>query len=86
MREVTLTAEENQVVGRYTYSTTHLGEWRGHPTTGRSFANVDEVYFFRLRDGRIFGVWDLDDTHRRLCQPGLTWARQQGVLARGRTP
>ena len=72
MREVTLIAEDDQVVGRYTCSATHLGEWRGRPATGRRFDNVDEVYFFRLLDGRIVDLWGLEDTHDRLRQLGLT--------------
>jgi predicted ester cyclase len=72
MREATLIAEGDHVVGRYTCSATHLGEWRGHPPTGRRFDNVDEVYFYRLLEGRIVHLWGLEDTHERLRQLGLT--------------
>jgi hypothetical protein len=39
--------------------------------TGRRFTNIDEVYFFRVRDGRIARAWGLEDTHTRTEQLGL---------------
>jgi ketosteroid isomerase-like protein len=67
-----LIAEGDRVVGRFTCSATHLGEWLGHPPTGRRFERVDEVSIFRFRDGRIVHVWSLEDTLARLRQLGLT--------------
>ncbi|WP_209306275.1 ester cyclase [Blastococcus sp. CT_GayMR19] len=43
MRTVTLLAEGDQVVGRFTCSATHHGPWLGHQPTGRCFVDVDEV-------------------------------------------
>ncbi len=71
MEVVELIAEGDQVVGRFTCSATHLGEWLGHPPTGRRFERVDEVSIFRVRDGRITQVWSLEDTLGRLKQLGL---------------
>ena len=71
MEVVELIAEGDQVVGRFTCSATHLGEWLGHPPTGRRFERVDEVSIFRMRDGRITQVWSLEDTLGRLTQLGL---------------
>jgi predicted ester cyclase len=71
MEVVELIAEGDRVVGRFTCSATHLGEWLGHPPTGRRFERVDEVSIFRLRDGRITQVWTLEDTLGRLQQLGL---------------
>ena len=71
MEVVELIAEGDQVVGRFTCSATHLGEWLGHPPTGRRFERVDEVSIFRMRDGRITQVWSLEDTLERLQQLGL---------------
>jgi hypothetical protein len=68
---VTLVAEDDDVAGRFRCSATHLGEWQGHQPTGRRFEDVDEVYFFRFRDGRIVDVWGLEDTGRRLRQLAL---------------
>jgi hypothetical protein len=52
MEVVDLVAEGHKVASRFTCSGTHEGEWRGHAPTGRRFEQVDEVYFFRLRDGK----------------------------------
>ena len=71
MQVVTLVAEGDQVVGRFTCSGTHRGPWLGHPPTGRRFEDVDEVYFFTLLDGRIVEVWGIEDTPERLRQLGL---------------
>jgi predicted ester cyclase len=71
MRVVDLIAEDDKVVGRFKCSGTHRGEWLGHAPTGRRFEDVDEVYIFRVRDGRIVSAWGLEDTLRRLEQLGL---------------
>jgi predicted ester cyclase len=71
MEIVELVAEGDKVVGRFTCSATHLGEWLGHAPTGRRFERVDEVAIFRLREGRILTAWSLEDTLSRLRQLGL---------------
>jgi predicted ester cyclase len=71
MEIVDLVAEGDQVVGRFRCSGTHLGEWLGHPPTGRRFERIDEVAFFRVRDGKIVAAWSLEDTLRRLEHLGL---------------
>ena len=71
MEVVELIAEGDKVVGRFTCSATHLGEWLGQAPTGRRFERVDEVWIFRFRDGRIVQVWSLEDTLARLRQLGL---------------
>jgi predicted ester cyclase len=53
-------------------SATHLGAWLGHPPTGRRFEDIDEVYFFRLSEGRIVEMWGIEDTAERLHQLGLS--------------
>ena len=68
---VDLLAEGDKVVGRFTCSGTHVGEWLGHAPTGRRFEAVDEVYFFRLSEGRIVHAWGIEDTLGRLEQLGL---------------
>jgi predicted ester cyclase len=72
MEVIDLIAEGDKVVGRFTCSATHLGEWRGHAPTGRRCERVDEVSIFRLREGRIVHAWGLEDTLGRLRQLGLT--------------
>jgi predicted ester cyclase len=71
MEVVELVGEGDTVVGRFTCSATHLGEWRGHAPTGRRFEGVDEVYFFTFADDRIAAVWGLEDTVDRYRQLGL---------------
>ncbi len=71
MDVVDLIAEGDKVVGRFTCSGTHLGEWLGDAPTGRRFEKVDEVYIFRLRAGRIVHAWGIEDTLGRLEQLGL---------------
>jgi predicted ester cyclase len=72
MEVVELIAEGDKVVGRFTCSATHKGDWLGHAPSGRRFERVDEVAIFRLRDGRITNAWSLEDTLSRLRQLGLT--------------
>jgi ketosteroid isomerase-like protein len=72
MELVELIAEGDTVVGRFTCSATHLGDWLGHAPTGRRFERVDEVSIFRFRDGQIVHVWSLEDTLNRLRQLCLT--------------
>ncbi|HEY0904134.1 MAG TPA: ester cyclase [Marmoricola sp.] len=72
MTVVELVAEGETVVGRFSCSGTHVGEWLGYPATGRRFEKVAEVYFFRVVDGRIVHAWGLEDIHERLRQLGLT--------------
>lgn len=71
MEIVDLIAEDDQVVGRFQCSGTHLGDWMGHAPTGRRFERIDEVYFFRIRDGKITEAWGIEDTLKRLEQLGL---------------
>ena len=55
------------VVARMRCTGTHHGEWQGLPPTGRPM-RIDEVYFFRIADGRISGLWGLEDTWTRMRQ------------------
>ena len=68
---VEMVAEGDTVVGRFECSATHLGDWRGHPPTGRRFEAVDEVYFFTFDGDLIARVWGIEDTLDRFRQLGL---------------
>ena len=72
MEIVDLIAEGEKVVGRFRCSATNLGPWRGNAPTGRRFERVDEVYIFRVRDGRIAEAWGIEDTRSRERQLGLS--------------
>jgi predicted ester cyclase len=71
MKIIDVVATDDRVVARFKCSGTHLGDWLGHPPTGRRFAGIDEVYFFRFHNGRITQAWGIEDTLRRLEQLGL---------------
>jgi predicted ester cyclase len=72
MEIVDLIAEGEKVVGRFRCSGTHLGPWRGRPPTGRRFERVDEVYIFRVKNGRISEAWGIEDVRSRERQLGLS--------------
>jgi predicted ester cyclase len=59
------------VVGRFSCSGTHTGDWLGHQPTGRRFTEVAEVYIFRIAHERIVSAWGLEDALSRLRQLGL---------------
>jgi predicted ester cyclase len=68
---VDLVADREKVAAHFRCSGTHLGEWLGHPPTGRRFTNVDEIYIFQMRDGKLAGAFGLEDNPTRLRQLGL---------------
>ena len=70
MEIVELVQEGERVAGRFRCSGTNLGPWRGEEPTGRRMKNIDEVYFFTVRDGRITEAWGLEDTAKRMRQLG----------------
>jgi predicted ester cyclase len=69
-----LVAEGKTVVAHLRCSGTHEGDWLGVPPTGRRFADVDEVYVFRLAEGRIVEAFGVEDNLARVRQLGLTVA------------
>jgi predicted ester cyclase len=71
IQTVELVAEGDRVVGRFRCSGTHSGPWRGSQPTRRRMHDIDEVYFFTVRDGRIAEFWGIEDTAKRLRQLGL---------------
>jgi predicted ester cyclase len=71
MEIVELIAEGDKVVGRFKCSGTHEGEWLGVPPTGRRFEQVDEVYIFEVRDGKLVSALGVEDNLSRLRQLGI---------------
>jgi SnoaL-like polyketide cyclase len=53
MKVIDVIAEDDNVVGHFKCADTHRGEWRGHSPTGRRFEDVDEVYIFRVEEGKL---------------------------------
>jgi hypothetical protein len=70
METIELVQEDERVAGRFRCSGTNLGPWRGEEPTGQRMENIDEVYFFTVRDGLITEAWGLEDTAKRLRQLG----------------
>ncbi|MFB7470069.1 ester cyclase [Kitasatospora sp. NPDC056184] len=64
-------AEEDKVVSRNTVTGTNLGEYLGHPPTGRA-VTYGEIFVFRFApDGRIAEVWGVVDLLGRLRRLGV---------------
>jgi predicted ester cyclase len=68
MKIVELIAEGDSVVAHFKCSGTHTGEWLGEPATGRRFENVDEIYIFHVRDGKLASAFGVEDNLARLRQ------------------
>jgi predicted ester cyclase len=72
MDVIDVIGEDDKVMGYIKCSGTHEGEWRGHQPTGRRFENIDEVYVFRVEDGKLASaVAVVEDNLTRLQQLGL---------------
>ena len=72
MEIVDLIAEGDAVVAHFKCSGTHLGDWRGRAPTGRRFEDVDEIYVFRIADGRLAGTSAIvEDNLTRMKQLGF---------------
>jgi len=72
MEVVDVIAEADRAVGYFTCSGTHQGEWRGIPASGRRFEAVDEIYIFRVKDGKLDStVAAVEDNLTRMRQLGL---------------
>jgi len=72
MRIVDLIAEGDLVVAHFKCSGTHLGAWRGRPATGRGFEDVEEIYVFRIANGKLVGTTAIvEDNLTRMKQLGF---------------
>ena len=72
MEVVDAIAEPDKVVGYFKCSGTQEGEWRGRPASGRRFEDIDEIYIFRVEDGKLAaGLVALEDNATRMQQLGL---------------
>jgi predicted ester cyclase len=72
MEVIDLIAEGDRVVAHFKCSGTHRGEWLGVPGTGRRFERVDEIYIFRVQDGKLVSALGVEDNLTRLRQLGIT--------------
>jgi predicted ester cyclase len=71
MDVVDVIAEPEKVVGHFKCSGTQQGEWRGRPASGRRFEAVDEIYIFKVEDGKLAGALGaVEDNLARMRQLG----------------
>jgi steroid delta-isomerase-like uncharacterized protein len=68
-------AEGDKVVVRYTATSTHLGEFRGIPATGKTYTQYT-IVIFRLTNGKIVEGWLQTDMLSMMQQLGLLPAPQ----------
>jgi predicted ester cyclase len=71
MEVLGLVAEGDQVVAHLKCSGTHTGEWLGIPPTGKRFEDVEEVYIFTVRNGKLSSGIGVEDNLSRLRQLGI---------------
>lgn len=71
MEVVELVAEGDKVAAHFKCSGTHRGEWRGVAPTGRRFEDVDEIYIFTVREGRLAAATAVEDNLTRMRQLGI---------------
>jgi predicted ester cyclase len=71
MEIVDLIAEGDTVVAHFKCSGTHHGEWLGVPSTSRRFEGVDEIYIFKVEDGKLVSAVGVEDNLTRMRQLGL---------------
>ena len=71
MEIVELVAENDIVVAHFKCSGTHRGEWLGVAATGRRFENVDEIYIFHVRNGKLASAVAVEDNLSRMRQLGI---------------
>jgi len=71
MEIVELVAEGDTVVAHFRCSGTHRGEWLGVAPTGRRFEDVDEIYVFRVTDGKLSSAGGVEDNLSRMRQLGM---------------
>jgi predicted ester cyclase len=81
MEIVNLVEEKDVVVAHFRCSGTHLGNWLGIAPTGRRFEQVDEIYVFRVRNGRLASAIGVEDNLSRLRQLGIRLAPPGSVSA-----
>jgi hypothetical protein len=65
-----LIAEDDKVVARNKVTGTHRGEYMGLPPTGKSIT-YNEIFVFRVVDGRIAETWGVVDVLSQLKQLGV---------------
>jgi steroid delta-isomerase-like uncharacterized protein len=63
-------AERDRVVSRWTAEGTHLGDFMGHPGTGKKVI-VKAIHIHQIVDGRIATIWEEIDMFGLTKQMGI---------------
>ena len=63
-------AEGDGVAARLTTAATHTGEFMGMPPTNKRYS-IEEIHWFRLRDGKVVEHWHQFDQMGMMKQLGL---------------
>lgn len=71
MEIVDLIADDEKVAAHFRCSGTHLGQCRGHRPSGRRFRDADEIYIYRVRNGKLAAATGVEDNLARMRQLGL---------------
>lgn len=66
-----LIAEGDKVVAHFRCSGTHRGQWLGVPATGRRFEQINEIYIFEVRGGKLISALGVEDNLTRMRQLGI---------------
>jgi steroid delta-isomerase-like uncharacterized protein len=64
-----LIAEGDRVAARLTTGATHTGTFMGMPPTGKRYS-IEEIHWFRLRDGKVVEHWHQFDQMGMMKQLG----------------
>ncbi|MEX1253888.1 MAG: ester cyclase [Dehalococcoidia bacterium] len=64
-----LVAEDDRVVGCFTFTGTHDGDLFGMPPTGLRIS-VRQIAIYRIRDGRVVEEWEVSDQLGLMQQVG----------------
>ncbi len=75
-----LIAEGDQVAARLTTGATQVGEFMGLPPSGKSYT-IEEIHWFRLRDGKVVEHWHQMDQMGLMKQLGAMPGAQEKTPA-----
>lgn len=75
---VDLIAEGDKVVGHFRCSGTHRGAWLGIAPTERRFQDVEEIYIFHVKNGKLSSAVGVEDNLSRMRQLGIRTTTNPG--------
>jgi steroid delta-isomerase-like uncharacterized protein len=78
-----LIGEGDQVVARLTTSATQTGEFMGMPPSGKRY-EIEEIHWFRLRDGKVVEHWHQFDQMGLMKQLGAMPGAKEPATAGSR--